>query len=179
LDRPWQFPSDHSRFHYFSRRGGDPTREVFNDTTFEVILMSGLPGAGKDTWVEHQATGLPVVSLDELRGELGVTPNEEQGAVAAQATELARGYLRKRQPFIWNATNISRRMREKLIRLFSDYGASTRIVYVETDYEELLRRNRQRARQIPAAAIEHLIEKWEVPDLTEAHRVDVVLAGAC
>ncbi|WP_157374333.1 AAA family ATPase [Salipiger sp. CCB-MM3] len=34
--------------------------------------MCGLPGAGKDTWISKYAMTKNVVSLDDLRAEMGV-----------------------------------------------------------------------------------------------------------
>ena len=73
--------------------------------------MSGLPGAGKDTWIARHAPDLPVISLDMIRRELKVTPADDQGAVAALAKSRARELLRRQQSFIWNATNITRALR--------------------------------------------------------------------
>jgi len=38
---------------------------------------------------------------------------------------------------------------------------------------ELRRRNQQRERKLPWTVIENLLEKWSVPDRTEAHQVDL------
>ena len=56
---PRQFPSDHSRFLYFHKEGRDPDYLAYDDTGSSVILMSGLPGSGKDSWVRTQ-TDCPV-----------------------------------------------------------------------------------------------------------------------
>jgi len=135
-------------------------------------MMSGLPGAGKDYWVAENLPDLPVISLDELRREMKVKPTENQGPVAARAREIAREYLRKREPFVWNGTNISRQMRELSINLFAAYNARVRIVYVEAPEDRLFAQNLERADPVPAEVIRKLIERWEVPDSTEAHRVD-------
>jgi tRNA uridine 5-carbamoylmethylation protein Kti12 len=47
-------------------------------------------------------------------------------------------------------------------------------VYVETCEAEADRRNRDRQRPVPAAAVARMLARWEVPDLTECHRLDVV-----
>jgi predicted kinase len=169
---PRSFASPHTRFLYFRGRELDPDVEAYDDTRVEVIVMCGLPGAGKDRWIAENAAGWPVVSLDAIRGHLGVSPQDNQGAVAAQAKELARGHLRQARPFVWNATNITRAMRRQLIGLLRDYHAQVRIVYVEAAWGELLRRNRVRSAPVPEAVLRRLAEKLEVPDLTEAHQVE-------
>jgi putative nucleotidyltransferase with HDIG domain len=171
LDRPWPFPSDHSRFVYFRTPGRDPRYEAYDDTRAEVVLMSGLPGAGKSSWVAENLD-LPVISLDRLRAELRVSPQDHQGPVLSRARELATGYLRAAEPFVWDATNLSRDSRTRPIGLFAAYNARVRIVYVDAPRSRLLLQNRAREGWVPEHTLERLTHQWQVPDLTEAHRVD-------
>ncbi|HEX8423011.1 MAG TPA: HDIG domain-containing protein, partial [Pyrinomonadaceae bacterium] len=62
LRGPRQFPNDHSRFLYFRKEGRDPEYTAYDDTVCEVVLMSGLPGAGKDYWVAENLQDRPVIS---------------------------------------------------------------------------------------------------------------------
>ncbi len=174
LTGPRQFPNDHSRFLYFRKEGRDPDYPAFDDTVCEVVMMSGLPGAGKDFWVAENLPDWPVISLDALRREMKVAPTENQGPVVSRAREAAREHLRKRRPFVWNATNVSRQMRELSINLFAAYNARVRVVYVEAPEARLFAQNRERADSVPAEVIRKLTARWEVPDLTEAHRVEWV-----
>lgn len=172
LRGPRQFPSDHSRFLYFRKDERDPDYLAYDDTICEVILMSGLPGAGKDYWVAENLPGWPVISLDSLRREMKIAPTVNQGPVVSRAREMAREYLRRKQSFVWNATNISRQIRELCINLFAAYNARVRIVYVEAPEQRLYEQNREREDSIPAEVIRRLTDRWEIPDLTEAHQVD-------
>lgn len=174
LSGPRQFPNEHSRFLYFRREGRDPEYEAYDDTVCEVVLMSGLPGAGKDFWVAENMPHLPVVSLDALRREMRISPKANQGPVVSAAREAAREHLRKKRPFVWNATNISRQIRELSVNLFAAYNARVRIVYVEAPEKRLYEQNAERADAVPAEVIRKLTARWEVPDLTEAHCVDWV-----
>lgn len=174
LSRPRQFPNDHSRFLYFRKEGRDPDYTAFDDTVCEVVMMSGLPGAGKDFWVAENLPDWPSISLDALRREMKVAPTENQGPVVSRAREVAREHLRKRRPFVWNATNVSRQMRELSINLFAAYNARVHIVYVEAPEARLFAQNRERADSVPAEVIRKLTARWEVPDRTEAHRVECV-----
>ena len=170
LDRPYGFPSEQSRVTYF-RKGGDPDRLVHSDPRCLVTVMSGLPAAGKDTWVAQNLSHLPCVSLDGWREALDVDPGEHQSAVIDAARGQARDLLRRRQSFVWNATNFSRELRGRCLTLFLDYSADIHIVYLEAPVDELERRNQARARPVPGAVVQRMLSRWEVPDLTEAHRV--------
>lgn len=172
LEGPRRFGSDHARFEYFHRPGGDPDYLPHEAFRCEVVLMSGLPGAGKDSWIQTHLPDWPVVSLDGLRERLGVSPSEGPGAVVAQAREEAREHLRKGRAFVWNATNLTRQVRARCIHLLREYGARIRIVYVEASEERLLRQNRERPARVPEAVIRRYLERWTVPDRTEAHQVD-------
>jgi predicted kinase len=163
------------RFLYFRKEDRDPDYLGFNDKICDVIVMSGLPGAGNDLWIATNAPNWPVISLDELRRELKIAPTENQGPLVARARERARGYLRSKQSFIWNATNISRQLREHCISLCAAYNARVRITYVEAGAASLAERNRSRERVGPPEVINRLLARWEPPDLTEAHQVEVVV----
>ncbi|MFB4317194.1 AAA family ATPase [Actinomadura sp. 21ATH] len=177
LKGPREFPSEHARFWYFRRPGRDPAYAAYDDTRLTVTVLSGLPGAGKDTWIERNRPDLPVVSLDRIRGELGVDPAGDQGAVAAAAHERAREHLRAGRSFVWNATNVSRTLRERCTGLIAGYRGRIELVALEAPPEVLRRRNRSRPAPVPDAVVDRLVRRWETPDPTEAHRVDWLPAG--
>ena len=170
-DRPFPFADAFSERAYFKGKTDWKEQSLFNDSWGEVILLSGLPGTGKDTWIMKNHPELAVVSLDALRQRLGVLPTENQGRVIAAGHEAAREYLRRRQPFVWNATNITAQMRGALISLFEQYGASVRTVFLETDRDEQLRRNAERKEMVPESVIDRMLSKTELPERFESERV--------
>ncbi|MEU5883058.1 AAA family ATPase [Spirillospora sp. NPDC047279] len=171
LDVPRRFPSDHARFWYFRKPGRDPEYDAYDDTRLTVTVLSGLPGVGKDTWISANRPDLPVVSLDRLRTEMGVGPAGDQRPVAAAAYEVARGHLRAGRSFVWNATNVSRMLREQCTGLAADYRGRIELVALEAPPEVLRRRNRSRPSPVPDAVIDRLVGRWEMADPTEAHQV--------
>ncbi len=72
------------------------------------------------------------------------------------------------------ATNLSATTRERWIGLAADYRARVRIAYVEVPLATLLARNRARPERtrVPERVILGLLDKWEVPELSEAHAVE-------
>ena len=172
LDGCYPFPSDATRRALLSGQDVWKEQTLFDDTWGEVVLMSGLPGTGKDTWIARNIPDLPMISLDEIRRELKISPKAEQGTVANIARAQAKEYLRRHRPFVWNATNITTQLRESLISLFETYHARVRIVYLETDWQTLLERNRSREAVVPQDAIEAMLGKMTLPEAHEARQVE-------
>lgn len=168
---PFAFPSAYSRFACLSGRNVVPGQPLYDDTWGQVLIMCGLPGTGKDTWISRHYPDLPVISLDAIRQELGIAPGQPQGKVITKAREKAKEYLRIHQPFIWNATQLTQTLRRNQVELFTRYGASVCIQYLETSWEQQLERNSQRPQAVPEAVIGHMLAQLSPPMPTEAHEV--------
>jgi putative nucleotidyltransferase with HDIG domain len=169
------FASDHSRFKYCRTPGRDPAYHAFDDTKSTVMMLSGLPGSGKDTYLARAFPAWPSVDLDGLRREMGVSWTDNQGPVFQLARERARAFLREGVSFVWNATNLTRSVRDPLIGLFADYGARIEITYIEPRLETILAQNRNRDAVVKETVILDMLSRLEVPDLTEAHTVRYVI----
>ena len=148
---------------------------LYDDTEVEVVLMCGLPGTGKDSWImkymEGRRLSTEVISLDDIRRELKLKPGDTNGIVIQTAKERAKEYLRDRQSFIWNATNITQSQRRQLVDLFETYKACVRIEYLETTVEEQKRRNHNRDAVVPQKNIDEMIGKLQLPEYFEAQYV--------
>ena len=172
LQGPAAFASPVTQHACLSGRNVWPMQELFDDTWGEVILLSGLPGTGKDTWIRRNHPELPVVCMDDIRREMKIKSTDDQGRVVQAALEQARVHLRAHEPFVWNATCISPLMRQRQLRLFEQYGARVRIVYLETEWEENLRRNRERQAAVPEAVIARMLSQLIPPERSEAQTVE-------
>jgi len=169
---PRAFASEYSRFAYLRGASGDLEYMAYDDTNCEVVVMSGLPGAGKDSWIRKNLPDWPVISLDAVRREMGVDPAGEQGRVVQLARERARALLRQHRSFVWNATNVTHVMRQSVVNLALAYHARTRIIYVESPFASIVRRNRARQAYVPEEVLYRLLKKLELPQVREAHRVE-------
>lgn len=171
FDCPYPFSSLHTERAFLSGREVWKDQSLYDDTWGEVIMMSGLPGTGKDTWISEHYSNLPTISLDELRTRHKVLPTDNQGTIIQMAKNQAKEYLRAHQPFVWNATNLTSN-RATLIELFEAYRARVRIVYLETSNDEQVRRNMGREAAVPQSVIDEMLGKTVVPERHEATRVE-------
>lgn len=174
-ERAYPFATDLARMVYLRSENGYPDYVPYDDTWGEVVLMSGLPGVGKDTWIEQNLSDWPVISLDDIREELGIAPEDNQGEVIHKAKNRAKEMLRKKKPFVWNATNVSQQIRKPLIDLFFSYRAKVRIVYIEPGYNEVFKQNANRKAPVPEKVLKELIGKLDIPNINEANFVEYIV----
>lgn len=166
------FPNLHVRRAFLSGRDVWKEQDLYDDTWGEVVLVSGLPGTGKDTWIQKNLPDLPMISLDEIRRANKISPMANQGLVANMAREQAKEYLRRHQSFVWNATNITTQMRDSLIGLFEAYHAHVCVVYLETEWQTLLERNHSREMVVPQSVIEDMLGKLVLPEAYECRKIE-------
>lgn len=175
--KPRSFASPNARYTYFNTDDSYIDYVPFDNFKSKVIMLSGLPGMGKDHYIQSLNRDLPVVSLDAIRRKHKIAPTDAKrnGWVVQEAKEQARVYLRAGQDFIWNATNITKQMRTQLIDLFVSYQAYVTIAYIEKPYKDWRLQNRNREYQVPEKVLDKMLLKLEIPRLTEAHEVHYVV----
>ena len=77
-----------------------------------------------------------------------------------QAKSQAKTLLRRGEPFVWNATNITRQLRSQLVELFIAYA-------------QWQRQNAEREYSVPTDAMARMLSKLEIPQADEAHEVEL------
>lgn len=172
--RAAKFASGLSCYNYFQKKDASRDYQAYEGDRFPVYVMSALAGTGKDHFIKKRFADLPIVSLDAIRRERKIAPTDSKGngQVIQQAKENARVFLRKKQPFVWNATNLTTTLREPLIALFQSYKATTHLNYLEVPYRTLLRQNKEREHVVPSKVVETMIAKLDVPARWEAPVVE-------
>jgi len=171
-----EFSSDYARFLYLSRDDIRLGYEPYDDLKFTVYVMSAIPASGKDHYIKNHLD-LPVLSLDNIRREHKIKPTDKKGTgrVVQMAKEEAKVHMRKKESFIFNATNITKDMRGRWISLFLEYRARVKIVYLEVPYKQLKKQNNNREYPVPLEVIDRLFDKLEMPDFGEGHEVLKIL----
>jgi predicted kinase len=170
---PREFKSKLGRRYYFQRKESYPDFEPFDEKKFTAYVMCAVPGSGKDTYIEQNMAGIPVVSIDAIMRRDKVKHNNSKGKGRAiqEAKKLAKKYLAARESFVWNATNTTKEMRGKIISDFEEYGAKVEVIYVEVPYKTLLKQNSDRDYKVPEKVLNDMIDSLEMPDVTECFNV--------
>lgn len=170
------YADNYTRMKYlYSPETISPEYSIYQEKKFEVIMLSGLPGSGKNTYINNHYKHLESISFDEERENLNISSNENGSMAVHKAYDKMKDLLRKEQSFIFNATNLSKSIRQKPLDLFNKYGATVKIIHLEKDYETLLKDDLSRNdKSVGKKVIDQMLFKWQVPTILEAESVDLI-----
>ncbi|MGG6294644.1 AAA family ATPase [Leptolyngbya sp. AN02str] len=124
----------------------------------ELVVMIGLPGSGKSTLAQQLAgaTGWPIVSTDAIRAQK-FGDEAIQGAWPVIWREVQRQLaeaVQTHQSVIYDATNVVRRERRRILRRGRELGFVTVTgLWLDVPLQVCLQRNGDRPRQVPEAVI--------------------------
>lgn len=171
-NKSFSFDSGYTKYNYFIKNNIWENQSLYDSSECEVIMLCGLPLSGKDTYIQKHYSTLDVVSLDCIRDKLNISPEKDQSLVMQESLRMIRSLLGNKQSFVYNATNLKQEHREKLICLFHSYNAKVKIVYIETLWDNLPKRNKIRDRKVPMTVINNMLEYFSIPENFEAETVE-------
>ena len=141
-----------------------------------IVVLVGLPGSGKTTWVRDR--GYAVLSSDDIRGRLSddVTNQNIHGRVFSTVRYLLRHRLALRRPYTYiDATSLTRKERRPYVKIAESYDSDIEAVFFDVPVEVCQERNRARSRIVPEAAIQEMARRLAPPRVEEGFsRITVV-----
>ncbi|MEO0458156.1 MAG: AAA family ATPase [Cyanobacteria bacterium P01_A01_bin.114] len=129
------------------------------------IVLIGLPGSGKSTWARDFIAQQPqyqLISTDIIRAQLygDEAAQGEWNQIWYQVQQRLREGLAQAgkstappMGIVYDATNVRRRYRRRLLGTLKTLGYSTGGLWFDLPVACCLRRNQQRTRQVPEAVI--------------------------
>jgi len=167
--------------------------EFANKKEVNVYMIIGLPGSGKDTFINNvlisdercvkyvddepirlvNPKNACVLCRDDIRAELGLCKPGEKIVSSSKNEELVSQLFNKRmldaakhgKDIIINNINLKSEYRKEYIRQLSNYALNVIYIYIETDSLDinLERRNGQ----VDLSVYNSMIEKFDWPDKSE------------
>jgi predicted kinase len=137
-------------------------------TTPRIVVLVGLPGSGKSTYLEK--TGAPALSSDAIRALLvdDATDQTIHSRVFATLRRLLRQRLELRRPVTYiDATNLTPRDRRAYLKMGDLYNCAVEAIFFDVPLAVCLERNRGRDRVVPADAVERMAAKLRPPTVEE------------
>lgn len=165
-EKPYNFNSSQHKIEYLQKEKPLEYIPYLSENKPVCTIVCGLPGVGKDYYIKNNIKTEEIISLDSIRQELGLkkyTDSKIKGQAIQEAKKRAKIILASKNNFVWNATNITKNMRRDILSLCDTYGYDTKIIYLYTDYKNLLKQNKNRKNIIPENVINKLIRILEPP----------------
>lgn len=155
----------------------------------ELIVLVGLPGSGKSTWIRKIKEANPdknytVISSDDiiedLGKEVGLGYNDAFQRFANQAMKMMRekanNAFENGHNILWDQTNMSVKSRKNAMNLAKEHGYTAKaVVWSLTDTEWKRRYNarvKESGKTIPQHVIENMARSYVAPSKEEGF-VDV------
>ena len=137
----------------------------------ELVIPVGIPASGKSTLSEKYWDHVPI-SPDQIRREVfGVEYDKEVEAMVWEiAFELLECYTKARANVYFDATNISKWARAKLIKAVDRRTYNVVAHYLPCSIKTALKRNLGRSRRVPEEVIVGMAERLEEPTLDEGFK---------
>lgn len=103
-----------------------------------LIVMVGIPGAGKSFFAEHfaQTFNAPIVSYDQIRSQLYNNPtftDDEQEIVGRIANHMLQELFKSERTILYEGPSDLRTERSAISKLARDAGYETLFIWVQTE----------------------------------------------
>ena len=141
-----------------------------------IVVLAGLPGSGKSSWLERTTGG--GISSDAVRKLLA--DDETDQSIHAQVFQTVRYLLEQRiaigRPVTYiDATNLTSEERRPYVDIARSHGCEIEAVFFDVPLAVCLERNARRPRVVPPEALEKMAAKLVAPAVSEGFaRVTVI-----
>ncbi len=145
----------------------------------KLIMLVGLPGAGKSTFAKELATKetAVILSSDALKEELFSGSYEEKNDPIVFHELYTRAFrnITKGINVILDATNVKSETRVAALKRYSNCNCEKICYYINTPIEVCRKRNSLRNKPVSDTVIMDLHESLEIPTVSEGfHKVCIV-----
>ena len=144
--------------------------------TKEIIMMMGIPGSGKSTYIQNHLMSETtiVLSSDEIREELygDVSNQNHNDEVFKLLYSRINMYLNNEnvERIVFDATNINKKRRINFIKYIKSIATvplDINCIYMAVPFATCVERNSKRDRVVPIEVLERMHLQLSIPTLDE------------
>ncbi len=134
-------------------------------TTPHVIIMVGIPGAGKTHFAEHFAKTFSAPFVNQAA--LKTIADTSETHAAELSSHMLDELLKTHRTIIYEGPTHVRTVRQALVRKITKAGYEPFLVWVQTESAEAMHRSLKADRSLDANAYEAHLKQFQRPHLTE------------
>lgn len=139
----------------------------------KLIIMMGVPGSGKSTWIKkNKAETDVVVSRDDIRFEM-IKEGDDYFAYEDKVIETflfnIRFHLQHGQTVYADATHLNKKARAKVINKVKEFANEIECVWIHPKLETAIERNARREglARVPNGVIRRMWYQMDIPEVDE------------
>ena len=139
----------------------------------KLIMMVGIPGSGKSTWVRNTFPDITPVSRDAIRFEIlderGGDYFDYEDEVFGKFIHQIIGSLMVDKITIADATHLNKKARAKVLNKVAKFADEIECVWLDTELDTAIERNERREgrAKVPRGVIRRMYFSMEEPQLEE------------
>lgn len=150
-----------------------------NKPTF--LMLVGLPGSGKSTYIEKCCENCTVHSSDAIREELSGDINNQN--INSQVFKILHKRIKADliagKNTVYDATNISWKRRKAFLQEIGNIDCWKDCILMATPFELCVERNNNRDRKVPYSVIERMYKNFDIPWYNEGwDTIEIAYANA-
>ena len=120
-----------------------------------------------------------IISLDDIRQKIGKNRQDHsnEGEVVRKAKIDLKTALNAKKKIVYDATNLRRDFRDKIIGLSSDYHALTEVVLLTDTLSNIYKRDNDREYSVGKKVLDYQHTRFEYPEHDEADKHKIVFGS--
>lgn len=129
------------------------------------IMVVGLPGSGKSTYIEKYYANFCIHSSDVIREELfgNINNQDNNKQVFATLHKRVKEDLINGKNVVYDATNVGWKRRKAFVQELSNIECHKECILIATPFELCVQRNKNRDRVVPYFVIERMYRNFDIP----------------
>ena len=131
----------------------------------EFIMLVGLPGSGKSTYIKEHYLSYSIHSSDAIREELSGDVNNQK--INTQVFDILHKRVKEDlihgKNVVYDATNINWKRRKAFLQELGNINCQKICIIIATPFEICCSRNLERDRVVPNSVIERMYKSFDIP----------------